>query len=83
MLKTREGEIIGTVLPTRHQPRILRRKAVTEKTGLERSAIYERMKLGTFPKQVKIGPKSVGWVESEVNNWISERVRRRDEGADA
>ena len=60
--------------------RILRREAVTEKTGLERSAIYQRMALGTFPKQVKLSAKAVGWLESEVDAWIASKVAARDSG---
>jgi prophage regulatory protein len=83
MLKTRAGEIVGTVLPTRHPPRILKRNAVSEKTGLKRSALYQRMALGTFPKQVRLGPHSVGWIESEVDSWIEDRVAERDAWLDA
>jgi prophage regulatory protein len=59
--------------------RLLRCESVTAKTGLERSAIYQRMQRGEFPKQVRLGPKSVGWLESEIDAWIAERVRQRDE----
>ena len=81
MLKTRAGDIIGNG-PKSHVPptglRILKRKAVTEKTGLERSAIYLQMQLDTFPKQVKMGPNAVGWIESEIDSWIADRVAERD-----
>jgi prophage regulatory protein len=36
------------------------------------------MQAGTFPKQVTLGPKSVGWVESEVDSWIEARIAARD-----
>ena len=92
MLKTRAGEIVGDVPATRFVPpqhprappsglRILRRKAVTEKTGLERSAIYDGMAKGTFPKQVRLSSMAVGWIEEEIDLWIAERIRRRDEQA--
>jgi prophage regulatory protein len=58
--------------------RIIKREEVSHKTGLERSAIYQRVKLGTFPRQVQMGPKSVGWIEEEVEQWIAERVAVRD-----
>jgi prophage regulatory protein len=58
--------------------RILRRELVTEKTGLERSAIYQRMALGTFPKQVRLGPQSVGRLESKIDSWIEQRVAARE-----
>jgi prophage regulatory protein len=51
-------------------PEIKRRPEVEAKTGLSRSTIYEKMKNGTFPKPVKLGPRAVGWLETEVDAWI-------------
>lgn len=34
---------------------------------------------GQFPKRVKIGAQRYGWVEAEVERWIIERIRARDE----
>ena len=53
---------------------ILRRKQVQVRTGLSRSTIYERMKTGAFPKPVLLGPRAVGWIEAEVDQWLSERI---------
>lgn len=53
---------------------ILRRKQVQNRTGLSRSTIYERMKTGAFPKSVSLGPRAVGWIEAEVDRWLSERI---------
>ncbi|MEI8617618.1 AlpA family transcriptional regulator [Pseudoalteromonas sp. B193] len=53
-------------------------KKVIEKTSLGRSTIYEFMTKGTFPKQVSLGAKSVAWLESEVDDWIMERLGERD-----
>lgn len=64
---------------------ILRRKQVEARTGLSRSTIYSRLKPNpkrpgdfdpTFPKPVTLGAKSVGWVESEVEAWLSAQVER-------
>lgn len=49
---------------------ILRQKQVTKRTGIPRSTLYLRMKLGTFPKQIKIGPRSVGWFEHEIDAFL-------------
>ncbi|WP_240630149.1 helix-turn-helix transcriptional regulator [Brenneria alni] len=38
------------------------------------------MKQGEFPQTVKIGVRSVVWVESEVNDWIAAHVSQREEG---
>jgi prophage regulatory protein len=54
--------------------RMLRRKEVEQITARSRSAIYEGMAAGTFPKPVKIGARAVAWPESVIRNWIAERM---------
>jgi prophage regulatory protein len=56
------------------QARILRRKAVEERTGLPRSSIYAGMANGTFPPSISLSAKSVGWLEPEIDAWIAARV---------
>jgi prophage regulatory protein len=34
---------------------------------------------GSFPKRVKLGANRVGWVESEVLEWLQERLDRRED----
>jgi len=52
----------------------LRLPQVKEATGLSKSTIYARISEGTFPKQIPLGPRLVVWVESDIQNWISEQV---------
>ena len=55
----------------------LRLPAVMAKTGLSRSTIYLRMKSGSLPKQVKLGgARAVAWVESEIDEWMSQQIRQ-------
>jgi prophage regulatory protein len=58
--------------------RILRFAQVEDRTGLKHSAIYERMSEGTFPRPVALGLKARGWLESEITEWIEQRVAERD-----
>ena len=58
--------------------RVLRRRAVQDKTGLRHSAIYQRIKAGTFPKPIYLGPKAVGWLESEIDAWIDALASNRE-----
>ncbi|MCG9698020.1 AlpA family transcriptional regulator [Shewanella sp. Isolate11] len=58
--------------------KLLRLNQVMERTGLGRSSIYNYMSTGEFPKPVKIGPRVSAWVESEVEDWIMERIEERD-----
>ena len=57
---------------------ILRRKEVEARTKLSRSTIYARIKAGTFPAPISLGAKSVGWVEAEIQQFLSDRVALRD-----
>jgi prophage regulatory protein len=60
------------------QLRILRLREVRAKTGRSQSSIYADMKAGTFPRAVPIGGHAVGWLETEITEWIRERVAERD-----
>ena len=53
---------------------ILRRRTVEDRTGLSRSTIYLRMAQGTFPKSIPLGPRAIGWLESEVEAWLQAQV---------
>ncbi|MDR1229031.1 MAG: AlpA family phage regulatory protein [Azoarcus sp.] len=62
---------------------ILRRKQVEARIGLSRSSIYARLRQNpkrpgdydpTFPKPISVGAKSVGWIESEITDWINNRI---------
>lgn len=56
---------------------ILRRKQVEARTGLARSTIYLRIQDGTFPRPINLGARAVGWLESEVSDWIAGRIAAR------
>lgn len=57
--------------------RIIRLPAVLEKTGISESRVYQLMRSGSFPESVELGPNSVGWYETEVDEWLAARPRRR------
>ena len=56
------------------QDKLLRLPQVKASTGLSKSSIYARISEGTFPKQIPLGQRLVVWVESDIQNWISEQV---------
>ena len=58
--------------------KILRIKDVTEKTGLCRSQIYALMDAKAFPQSIKLGERSVGWIDAEIENWIKAKVAARN-----
>ncbi len=55
---------------------ILRLPAVKTRTGLGRSTIYALISRGDFPKPVLLGTRAVGFLEHEIDAWISARVEQ-------
>ncbi|WP_417251285.1 helix-turn-helix transcriptional regulator [Castellaniella sp.] len=64
---------------------ILRRQQVEARTGLSRSTIYARMRRNPkrpadydpdFPRPVSVGGRAVGWIEAEIDAWISAQVAK-------
>lgn len=53
---------------------ILRLPKVLERTGLARTTIYDGIKAGTFPAPIKLGLRAVGWVEADIDAWVSARM---------
>ncbi len=56
------------------EQQILRLPNVKAITGLSRSTIYLRMSEGAFPRQVNLGSRAVGWLSSEIQQWVDERI---------
>ncbi len=55
--------------------RIIRKAELLEITGLSSASLYRRMKEGDLPLPVRLGPNSVGWRASEVQEWLDSRER--------
>jgi prophage regulatory protein len=45
-------------------------------TGLSRSSLYALVKDGDFPRQVKLSERAAGWVASDVERWLNERIQK-------
>jgi len=61
--------------PQPHQlSRLLRLPEVKARVGLSRSSIYAGIDYGTFPPPIHIGQKAVAWVESDITDWINEKI---------
>ncbi|WP_410677666.1 helix-turn-helix transcriptional regulator [Avibacterium paragallinarum] len=50
---------------------------VLERTSLSKSTIYNYMRKNKFPKSITISSNRVVWVESEIDNWIKEKLDKR------
>ena len=56
--------------------RILKAKEVAERVSISTSQVYRLVRDGRFPEPVKITENRSGWLETEVDQWIDECIRR-------
>ncbi|MNN82520.1 Prophage CP4-57 regulatory protein (AlpA) [compost metagenome] len=57
----------------------MRLPEVLQTTGLGRNTVYRRIREGTFPKQVRIGPNSVAWKQSDIADWMDHLAPSNDQ----
>lgn len=58
----------------RPSDRLVRLPEVERLTGLRKSAIYDQMQKGTFPRSVKCGARAAMWSEAAIQSWIAARL---------
>ena len=56
--------------------RILRRKQVSQLTGLARATIYKKVGDGSFPPPIRLGARAVGWPKPDVVAWLQSPDRK-------
>jgi prophage regulatory protein len=56
---------------------VVRLPNVKLRCGLSRSSIYFQIKQGTFPKPISIGARAVGWLTSDIDDWLSIQIEKR------
>lgn len=60
--------------------RILRLPALEIKVGRKKTGIYSMISQGLFPAPISLGLRAVGWVESEIDQWLQERIKQSRQG---
>lgn len=74
-VRHRQRDRTSVEIPSRVPPdRILRLPQVCKMTGLRRSFVYELQAEHRFPRSFKLGSRAVGWLEREIQAWISTRI---------
>lgn len=65
-----------------NEVQLLRIKQVQHITGLSRSYIYALASDGKFPKSIPLVPggTSVAWIATEIEEWVNQRIKERDQG---
>ena len=57
--------------------RFIKLPQVISITGLSRSAVYQAISEGRFPKQINLGARSIAFLESEVHEFMEECIANR------
>jgi prophage regulatory protein len=63
--------------PPTKPAKLIRLPVVMERTGLGRSSIFAGVKAKTFCAPVRLSARAVGWRETDIETWISERTTAR------
>jgi len=60
--------------------RLMRLPEVMHKVGLGRTSIYERIRMGSFPRPLQLGGNSVAWINKDIDAWIAEKIINSSKG---
>ncbi len=60
---------------TQQTRRFLRLPDVKHASGYGRTAIYQKIKAGEFPKPYALGARAVGWLADDIDAWIESRIK--------
>ena len=64
---------------TPNHPRLLRLPDVLARVPYSRSHIWRLEREGKFPRRIKLGANRVAWAADEIQEWITSRIRARDD----
>ena len=56
----------------------LRVRKVTEMVGFSKTTLYARVRDGTFPKPIVLGPQTVAFLESDVLDWMQSQIAQSE-----
>jgi prophage regulatory protein len=69
------------ITPESKHELILKKPSVLNMVGMSAPTLWRRVKDKSFPQPISLGGRSVGWLQSEVNEWIKTRVDLRNQSA--
>ena len=59
---------------TKNTTRLIRLPEVLHKTGYKKSWVYRLISENRFPKPIKLGSRSVAFIEAEIDQWVSDTI---------
>lgn len=64
--------------PEKSSKKVIRPKEMPDETGLSIRSVWEQVADGTLPAPIQIGPRAVGWLAVEIDEWRQKKRRERD-----
>ena len=61
-----------------HPKQLIDKRELTRLVKYSPQHIARLEKAGQFPKRIRLGQNRVAWLLSEIEEWIDERLQRRD-----
>jgi len=61
-----------------HPKQLIDKKELVNLVKYSAQHIARLEKAGSFPKRVKLGQNRVAWLLSEIEDWIDDRLQRRE-----
>lgn len=58
--------------------KLLRETEVCDRTGYSRQSLWRLERAGSFPARLRLGANRVAWLESDIDEWLAERIAERD-----
>jgi prophage regulatory protein len=55
--------------------KVIRQRETIQLTGLSRTTIWRLERAGLFPQRRRIGRQAVGWLASDIDEWLATRPR--------
>lgn len=71
------NELVVQTINALGEAKLIRFPAVQERVSMGRTAVYDLIKAGKFPRPVKVGAASA-WIDVEITSWIQELAAKRD-----
>lgn len=66
--------------PAEAHMRIIRKVELFATIGLSDASIWRMERAGLFPRRIKLGGNSVGWLSNEIADWLEKKAAERTPG---
>ncbi|MBC3864352.1 AlpA family phage regulatory protein [Undibacterium jejuense] len=67
-----------TVQSHQDSKRLLRLPSVLNKVPFSKTELYRRIRAGNFPASIRLGLRSVAWLESDIDEYIQKLTQSGD-----